>query len=136
MLYWGPNVNHMYCLLFCFKALEPPSWLQLPKCSSFKIGLDSLTFSHTCESLFESFSNLLQLSYFYFYCKPKDKVITLEIDFHSFLKFLLIFFYKLGWFSNFFWNVCFSYFIHEHFNYFIFTYFIFIFRKLCHIQYS
>jgi hypothetical protein len=89
MLYWGPNVNHMYCLHFCFKALKPPSWLQLPKCSSFKIGLDSLTFSHTCESLFESFSNLLQLSYFYFYCKPKIRSQHWKLTFTHFFNFYL-----------------------------------------------
>jgi hypothetical protein len=85
MLYWGPNVNHMYHLHFCFKVLEPPHDYNFQSAPHLRlVWISFLTFSHTRESVFESLSNLLQLSYFNFNYKPKAKVTTLEIDIHYF----------------------------------------------------
>ncbi len=36
MVYWGPNLDHIYYVHFCFKNTRPPMELQFPKCFSLK----------------------------------------------------------------------------------------------------
>jgi hypothetical protein len=135
---WTTCTTHTFVL-----KLWNPLMITLLKCSSFKIGLDSLPYilPHLweCAWVLGHFSYLLQLSYFNFNCKPKATVTTLEINFHyffSFSKFLLFFCVYRQMIFNFF-PKCLFFILHSWtLQLFRFHLFCFHFKRLCHIQYS
>ncbi len=104
-----------------------------PHLRSVWIPLHSPTLVRVCLSLFPTYFNY---HIFIFIVSPKIRSQHWKLTFTHFLKIYLFLSTDLDDFQFCSRNVCFSYFIHEHINYFIFTYFIFIFRKLYHIQYS